>query len=115
MTFEHAPNRRFEAFVGETAQCADVPGSSPGRSACVAWSAVNAGVLYYACAATGGNLLVLDARHDMNTLGDLDGGSNLAEGRPFFSVVKLPFPDLDDSHPHRTRCVAVASSRRGRW
>jgi hypothetical protein len=74
----------------------------------VAWSAANAGVLYYAAAATGGHLLVLDARQGFRG----DGGSNLAEART--SVVKLPFPEPNDSHgSHRTRCVAVASSRRG--
>ena len=111
LTFEHAPERRFEAFeasetVGESARD-DVPGSNQGRSACVAWSAANAGVLYYAAAATGGHLLVLDARQGFRG----DGGSNLAEART--SVVKLPFPEPGDSHTHRTRCVAVASSRRG--
>jgi WD40 repeat protein len=112
LTFEHAPERRFEAFetVGESARD-DVPGSNQGRSACVAWSAANAGVLYYAAAATGGHLLVLDARQGFKAF---DGGElPLAEART--SVVKLPFPsEPGDSHgSHRTRCVAVASSRRG--
>jgi hypothetical protein len=111
LTFEHAPERRFEAFetVGESARD-DVPGSNQGRSACVAWSAANAGVLYYAAAATGGHLLVLDARQGFKAF---DGGElPLAEART--SVVKLPFPsEPGDSHgSHRTRCVAVASSRR---
>jgi hypothetical protein len=76
----------------------------------VAWSAANAGVLYYAAAATGGHLLVLDARQGFKAF---DGGElPLAEART--SVVKLPFPEPNDSHgSHRTRCVAVASSRRG--
>jgi hypothetical protein len=91
LTFEHAPERRFEAFeasetVGESARD-DVPGSNQGRSACVAWSAANAGVLYYAAAATGGHLLVLDARQGFKAF---DGGElPLAEART--SVVKLPF------------------------
>jgi hypothetical protein len=111
LTFEHAPERRFEASetVGESARD-DVPGSNQGRSACVAWSAANAGVLYYAAAATGGHLLVLDARQGFKAF---DGGElPLAEART--SVVKLPFPsEPGDSHgSHRTRCIAVASSRR---
>ena len=79
----------------------------------MAWSAANAGVLYYAGAATGGDLLVLDATRARG-----DGGA-AAGART--SVVKLPLfepGDSDESHEshdsrlNRTRCVAVASSRR---
>ena len=106
LTFEHAPVRA-ETFAEEAARHpsrAEVPSSSPGRSACVAWSAANAGVLYYAGAATGGRLLVLDAKRSR---GD---GRAAAEDRT--SVVELPFPEPDDSCPHRARCVAVTNCRR---
>ena len=93
-TFEHAPVRA-EGFGRR--------GSSPGGSACVAWSAANAGVLYYAGAATGGELLVLDAKRARG-----DGG-DAAEART--SVVELPTPDRDDSCPRRARCVAVTNRR----
>ena len=105
LTFEHAPVR-LESPVS---------GSGPERSACVAWSAANAGVLYYAGAATGGDLLVLDATRAR--------GDGAAAGART-SVVKLPLfepgdshdshdsHDLHDSSLNRTRCVAVASSRR---
>jgi len=97
LTFEHAPVRSESP----------VSGSGPERSACVAWSAANAGVLYYAGAATGGDLLVLDATRARG-----DGGA-AAGART--SVVKLPLFEPGDSHDsrlNRTRCVAVASSRR---
>ena len=106
LTFEHAPVRLESPVSGE-------PRFDPGRSACVAWSAANAGVLYYAGAATGGDLLVLDATRARG-----DGG---AAAGTRTSVVKLPLfepGDSDDSHDshdsrlNRTRCVAVASSRR---
>ena len=106
LTFEHAPVRLESPVSGE-------PRFDPGRSACVAWSAANAGVLYYAGAATGGDLLVLDATRARG-----DGGA-AAGART--SVVKLPLfepGDSDESHEshdsrlNRTRCVAVASSRR---
>ena len=106
LTFEHAPVRLESPVSGE-------PRFDPGRSACVAWSAANAGVLYYAGAATGGDLLVLDAARAAA------GGGAAAGTRT--SVVKLPLfepGDSDDSHDshdsrlNRTRCVAVASSRR---
>ena len=106
LTFEHAPVRLESPVSGE-------PRFDPGRSACVAWSAANAGVLYYAGAATGGDAVGAgrDARVATGWRRGVD--SNLGRQAPLFEPGDSD--DLHDSHDsrlNRTRCVAVASSRR---